>query len=346
MTFGALRELKMSTKRELERLRAALPKEQLEAIEKELAEEREAERVAFLAAATGSGSPPPLVSVDGSARGEVSARADESAGGRVSSPAGRSSSVATTSQKQRKFPDVGTFSGESGEGGLAFIARFESAAEAVQRDDQEMKIELICRLRGKASEWLSRLPMEHKYSYSALKEAFLKRWERKRGAIAAVKLSSLRQKKEQDADTFLDECLTVFQEVSLDPDSELAKQYYVGGLRSDVQNAVLAHLDMEINDLAAYASQVEQAVRRGWQQRRGGRPEADGVSAGSSGSKGERVLTCYSCGKPGHKRAECPDKKQGADATAPAKPKQQATPSGSSGSAAKAATTFGASQGK
>lgn len=221
--------------------------------------------------------------------------------GRAPDVVPRYSSVVSSSKTDRKFPDVGYFNGETEEKGQAFLARFEAAADAVACDSARMRMELICRLRGKASEWLAKLTTDNKRDYDALRAAFLQRWERKRGAIAAVKLQQLRQRRDQDADAFLDDCLNVFQEVGIDVTGDLAKQYFVGGLRQEVQHAVLAHLDKDLHGLAAYACQVEQSVQRGsgssqhWGQR------------GKDDSRVARVerRTCHNCGKPGHIAVNC-----------------------------------------
>lgn len=228
-------------------------------------------------------------------------------------------SASPTSSTTAKFPDVGQFTGEGSETGLAYISRFESAAEAVGYSGPQMRTELICRIRGKASEWLSKLSAEQKGSYVELKNTFLLRWQRKRGAIAAVKLSSLRQRRDQDADSFLDECLTTFQDVDLDPRTELAKQYYVGGLRYEIQQATLAHLDKDLEELAEYAAKVEHTVKRAWMGDRSARDQQRqrGDNKREQDTATAKKLTCFHCNKEGHKRYECPELKKSTGADQP-----------------------------
>lgn len=330
------------SQRELEQLRASLSQEQLQALDDYFRKARDE--------AASSGTPPnpppgvvhdlgarpssppstsqspPVLTVPGHTATIVTAAGNSATLQTVlrtpiPSYAGPSTSLGPTSsgpsvsveRKRRKFPDVGVFNGDGSEGGQAFLSRFESAADAVgcAHDDNELRTELVCRLRGKASEWYGKLDGLYKSTFSDLKQVFLKRWERKKGAIGAVKLSSLQQRKEQDADAFLDECLTVFQEVGIAEDTELAKQYYVGGLRTDIRNATLAQLHLPLCDLAAYAAQVEHTVQRSttgqgaaMQQQRRDRSD----SSTPRKPAGEFRFNCYLCGKPGHRRSECPER--------------------------------------
>ena len=258
-----------------------------------------------------------------------------------------SSSVSASAFKAQ----VTNFKGNGKVKGLAYLRQFETVARVARWDDDRKLMELVGHLEGKAAQWLARLRESALEDWSSFREAFVQQFDRKMGATAAVRLRQLQHRPGVSIEDYLNECFEAFDDAELDPESKLAKDYFLSGLRDELQIATRAHAEtMDLSELARFAAAVDNGLQAA---RSSGGSRGASRGSGRAGERKERAgpqtstdIVCFNCNEPGHKRAECPDKKQGADATVPAKPKQQATPSGSSGSAAKAATTFGASQGK
>ena len=241
---------------------------------------------------------------------------------------------------------IGSFKADGKEKGSAYMKRFEVVAHVSGWDDNRKLGELIGHMEEKAAAWVGRLSGSALDSWGSLKAAFLRQFDRKLGPSAAQRLRSLRQKQKQSIDEYLNECYEVFDEAGLEVDSSLAKDYFLSGLRSDLQVAARAQVDnMELEELARFISVVDAGIQsvRSYQS---GQSGEGGASSSGKGGRDRREVSCFQCGEKGHIRPDCPQKAAsgGSATTSSSSAKQAETKSGAAAPAKKAETQQQSSQ--
>jgi hypothetical protein len=153
--------------------------------------------------------------------------------------------------------DIGTFGGGDGDTGTAYLRRFELMARVRGWGDDAKLLQLVRRLRGKASAWYGRLPDAQATAWPALRGEFVKAFDRKvLGATPATRIRELRQRA-STVEEYYSAFIDVARDAGLDIGGELARDLFVSGLKHELQPFARARVGEPVADIARYAAAIE-----------------------------------------------------------------------------------------
>lgn len=159
--------------------------------------------------------------------------------------------------KEAKFFDPGTFSGRDGDHAAAFLKRFNRFADHLGWDESKKLMAFPARLRGSASAWFSRLPDATTDNWALLINEFTKEYPSRRpGATPVQQLLACKQETQSVrgyADRFRGICRNLDQQL----DHPLIKDFFMCGLRPELQAFVRTHAEKPFVEIVQYAAEIE-----------------------------------------------------------------------------------------
>lgn len=181
-------------------------------------------------------------------------------------------------------------------------------------------MQLVRRFRGKASVWFGRLDSAIAQDWSSFRGEFSKSFgAMKLGTSAATKLKALRQEASASAADYALDFERLAHEAGLQLDSGMTKDWFVAGLRAEVQPLARAQESiMGIRDLMRYAAVIDEAIPR--RQSAGSvpshrtsapaqqQPTARERPAQDNAVDATGAPVCNQCKRPGHRWRQCPQR--------------------------------------
>lgn len=160
-----------------------------------------------------------------------------------------------------RYFDIGKFTGRDGEVARAFLKRFEKLAQKMKWDNDTKALVFAGKLRGQASTWYAKLPDDVAFDWDKLTQEFTVEYSGKKpGATPVYQFNECKQGT-LSVRSYAEKFRAICTSHDLDLNDQFVKDFFVCGLRQELQAFVRINADKSLLTLIQYAAEIEPHIR-------------------------------------------------------------------------------------
>lgn len=204
-----------------------------------------------------------------------------------------------------RYFDIGKFTGRDGELARAFLKRFEKLAQKMKWDDDTKALVFAGKLRGQASTWYAKLPDDVAYDWDKLTQEFTVEYSGKKpGATPVYQFNECKQGT-LSVRSYAEKFRAICTSHDLDLNDQFVKDFFVCGLRPELQAFVRINADKSLLTLIQYAAEIEPHLHSQPRQREAPRttPYPSDPIRNPRATDGSPI--CRRCNRAGHIAKYC-----------------------------------------